>query len=140
MKNNKGFTLVEILTVVALLGILMGLAIAGYTRYIDISKNKSYNYMAESAMNAAEEYAMEYPALTEVTFEELVRLQFLSPTIDPSDKTKECTGKVTIEVKKDQHKLDVNHYTVVLCCANTYKTYKFPENTVTNNDTCQVNI
>ena len=53
--NRKGFTLVEILATITLLGILTVMGIVGYTRYVDYAKNKSYKFMAKSIATAAEE-------------------------------------------------------------------------------------
>ena len=42
MKNRKGFTLLELLAVIIILGILMGLAYMGVSRYIRSSNDALY--------------------------------------------------------------------------------------------------
>ena len=60
MKNNKGFTLVEILAVIIILGILMIIAIPSVTSYISGSRDSSYITTAqkfiEEAMNEVTSY------------------------------------------------------------------------------------
>ncbi len=136
MKNNKGFTLVEILGVVTILGIMMSLAIIGYTRYIESSKNKSYNFMAQSASQAAENYYMDYPTVRTVTFQQLVEDQYLEPTIDPATKSEQCSGKVNITVDNTTG-IDVNSYEVIMCCSNVNYTYTFPGGHRVKNDHCE---
>ena len=47
--NNKGFTLVEILSTIVILAILSIISVVAYTRYIDYTKKKAYDTMAISA-------------------------------------------------------------------------------------------
>ena len=49
MKNNKGFTLIEVLAVIVLLGIIMSAAIVAISGYVEESKLKAY-------VNIAKEY------------------------------------------------------------------------------------
>ena len=140
MKNNKGFSLVELLGAVTIMGILAAIAVMTYTRYIDYSRNKSYKIMRESAISATEEYLMEHPnSITSITFEELVKDEYLERTTDPSDETRECRGKVTIiENAVEDNKLSKNDYEVVICCANYYHTYNTKTKTDTKNDSCNM--
>ena len=59
--NNKGFTFVEILAVIVLIGILSSIAIIGVSRYRENAKNKDYEALAKSSYNAMEEYMMKHP-------------------------------------------------------------------------------
>ena len=43
--NNKGFTLVEVLGAIVILGILMGIAVASYSVYRDKANTTSYKLM-----------------------------------------------------------------------------------------------
>ena len=52
-KNNKGFTLVEILVAVVIMGILTGVAVPAVTHFIERSRQKSYETMEESLKDAA---------------------------------------------------------------------------------------
>ena len=53
MKNNKGFTLVELLAVIVIMGILMMVAIPSVTRTIENSRKDTFVDIAKSYANAA---------------------------------------------------------------------------------------
>ena len=53
MKNNEGFTLVEILAVIVILGVLMIIAIPSVTEYISGSRDNSFLTTVEKYIDAA---------------------------------------------------------------------------------------
>lgn len=137
MKNNKGFTLVELLAVVAILGILSGIAIGAYSRYINYSKRKGYDTLAKSASHAAEQYTMDNAGALEVSFATLVEEEYLENDLDPADGKHKCKGIVKINYQKNLSALDTQTYTVSMCCIGYNYTYNFP-GTKVKDDTCQV--
>lgn len=56
-KNNKGFTLVELLAVIAIIGILFVVAIGVYRGVSNNSKQKAYEAKIEQINNAASKWA-----------------------------------------------------------------------------------
>ena len=56
IKNRKGFTLLEILTAVAILGLLMTVAIAGYSKYVEKAKKRYYQKQEELLVQAGRDY------------------------------------------------------------------------------------
>ena len=138
MKNNKGFTMVELLAAIAILGILMGLALQAYTKYIGFSRSKAHKVLAESSSQAADEYFLDYPDETEVDFETLVEYQYLESAADPSEKGKDCKGRVKItNVNQSDGSLAVNNYKVTICCINYNYTWEFPGGKRTKDDKCK---
>ena len=83
MKNNKGFSLVELLAVLAILGILFVIGITAYSRYKVKARKQGYETMAKSASQAASEYKMDHPSATAVTFDTLHKNGYLSSLNDP---------------------------------------------------------
>lgn len=147
--NQKGFTLVEILAAVTILGILTTMAIAGYTRYIDYAKQKSYKVMAKSASTAAEDYIMDNPGAAVatktvntasgkkyviknnnapyITFDSLIEEGYLNGAQDPDSKGNDCKGKVTIGLVEGltEGALDQYIYVVDECCMNNKVRYTY---------------
>ncbi len=118
--NQKGFSLVELLGTIVILGILSVSGILAYSRYKDKARTQAYDTLAESAMNAAEEYVMDNPYETEVNFDTLVLYDYLESSLDPGGSEEDCIGTVRITEKKqtDKTKLKENSYVVDMCCAN----------------------
>ena len=56
--NNKGFSMIELLGVIVIIGILAGLAIPAVTKYIGKTRDRAYDNIYESAYSAAQEKYM----------------------------------------------------------------------------------
>lgn len=140
--NKRGFSLVELLGVMVILAILIGLATAAYARYRQKAKQQGYDTMAESASNAAAEYAMDNPGHSQVTFETLYKEGYLSSLQDPGRKDKNCTGNVTFTGKYngDPGGLSTDGYYVSVCCNNYNYIYELPKGTKTKTKKCQLEV
>lgn len=124
--NNKGFTLVEILAVVAIMGILSGLAVASYTGYQDKVRMDSYEAMERSAYAAAQNYIQQYGIVIPsngtprvISVDTLVNSGLLSKLEDPKAKGSFCHTGSSVKVTKqpsDKDKLEVYTYEVVIKC------------------------
>jgi len=159
--REQGFTLVEILAAVTILGIISTLAVAGYTRYIDYSKNKAYDAMAKSVSVAAEEYIMTNPSAAidaieetsedgtikylineeeteKISIKDLIEEGYLNDASDPDNKGTNCKGNVSIGLVSFEEKGSLDHYiyTVDICCTNhkqrTMYTLKNKDNKLTS--------
>ena len=98
--NNKGFTMVEILAAVAIIGVLASIAIFGVSRYKNNAVNNDYEALAKSSYNAMEEYVMANPYETKRSLENLELDSLLSNRRDPGNKNVDCDGAVVVENEK----------------------------------------
>ncbi len=123
--NRKGFSLVELLGTIVILGILSVTGLIAYTRYKDKARIQAYDTLAQSAINATEEYIMDHPGTTSVSFEELMEEDYLEKNIDPGTKQGTCEGKVVLKetIEGSGNSLEVNEYDIHLCCSNYNYTY-----------------
>ena len=128
MKNKKGFSLVELLAVIAILGILFGLGVAAYDRYTTKAYEESMDILAKSSISAAESYLADYPGETEVNLDTLVKYNYLENNKDPRDKTSPCSGtvRITPEVTDDPDAIDNYIYAVDICCISG--NYRYDDN------------
>ena len=140
--NNKGFSLVEILAAVAILAILMAIASTAYNRYKRHAKQEAYDAMAKSAKDAAENYWMDNPATTQVSFDKLLEDEYIDTLVDPGKQSQNCTGKVIIETKEalTEKELNANKYTVNICCKKYTYTYEFPGGTKYEDEHCNASL
>lgn len=88
MKNNKGFTLVELLAVITVLGILMTVATISIIKSINDSKEKAKYTAARDIVNIAEAYLSAETAQDCVDVGTLISEGYLE-----SDVTNPKTGK-----------------------------------------------
>jgi len=140
--NNKGFTMVELLGVVVLLGILMAAAIGGVSIYKDKAAEQAYDTIAKTAMNATKNYMMDYPSKKKnvgefeiIDITDLYEDQYMEIPADPRNDGKACGGEVKaiiIENGTGGSKLQEYKYEVKVCCTNYSKLYKFPEGTISD--------
>ena len=122
--NKKGFSLVELLTVISLLGILMGIAIQAVMGYLNKAQNQAYDSIYKATYDAAQTYIMENGiestlangSTGNVEITKLVEDGYMTHPTDPNTKT-DCSGTVNYKMKKGSGKTaDTIVYRISLTC------------------------
>lgn len=98
-KNQKGFTLVELMGVILILGIVLLIAVPAVTKFLGKSKDQYYETTIDNIESATEEFLMDYDELvpptkdggivyetsvTEFYLKNLVDLKYLDSVEDPN--------------------------------------------------------
>ena len=138
--NNRGFSLVEMLAVVAILGILFGIGIQAYSMYTTKTINQGFDILAESSINGFEQYLLDHPFAEEVNIDVLVNENYLENNNDPANKGGTCDGTVRlVDSGDDSGGLKKNSYVLDLCCAN--RNYQYDSNgRKVKTSVCQANF
>ena len=122
MENKKGFTLVELLATITILGILLGIAIPSVMGYMNRGKETYYHSLEDSVLNSARDYLIDYRSLypreigstISINGDELINNKYITD-IDDED-GKKCDATVIVE-KTDKDEYD---YHVCLKCGDNY--------------------
>lgn len=123
--NKKGFSLIELLAVIVILGIIMTVATIGVIKYLEQSRKQAYDTMEKSSYDAARNYLMEQSIITyplTLKIEDLVEEGYLEALEDPVNKGRICKGNVVIEKVDDEDPISTNaleelKYTINVECS-----------------------
>ena len=100
--NKKGFTLVELLAVICILGVLGTIGIASTRMYIVQSRKKSYKMMSQSIYEATMNCIIQNKCQAPTTDKVVINTSFLidngyiKELKNPISNNEPCKGKITI--------------------------------------------
>ena len=118
--TQKGFTLIEIIGAVTIIGILSTVSIISVTRYQERTKQQAYAAMEKSAFDAAQAYLQKegsiFTGSKTITIETLVNKGYLQALKDPTGDSN-CAGEVVVtRTKGNSQVLDNYKYVVKINC------------------------
>ncbi len=121
MRNNKGFTLVELLATIAIIGIMSGIAVMSVSRILNNAKQKYYSSLRSTIISASKSYYGDHRTLLpakknegrEIPIQTLIKYKYLSEVVDYSKK--KCDYNDT-KIKVTRISADKYTYEVQLSC------------------------
>ena len=129
--NQKGFTMVELLGVIVIMGILTTIAVPAVTKYITKAQKASEETMLKSVYEATKDYMMKEDVIIkkddsiDIKVNSLVDKQYVETLFDPKDKNKKCTNDnsvVTVKRTSEAKDIPIYEYKVkVICPSGTYQ-------------------
>jgi len=134
--NKKAFTLIELLAVVIILGILGGLAVGAYYKYLDKARNESFKMAEKTLVNDVKDaYAdclsnfgnefcdnhSNFGYINETIYlNELIQTGYSNKIKDPYDTNSYCDPnlsyvKVIVNTASTQINKDINYQVCLVC-------------------------
>ena len=126
--NKKGFTMIELLATITLMGIIATMAVVAYTKYVDTTRNTVYKDYEKSLEVAATNYFLNNTGLlpsvnnsngTKVLATTLINEGYLENMKDPKNNSFNCNNNsYVIVTRKDNVGFNMNlEYKVCLVCS-----------------------
>lgn len=104
--NKRGFTLTELITVIAIIGLILLITIPVYTGVMNNNKEEKYKIYVETVEKAALTYAdIELPSTVEaesVSLDDLKKYGYLKDSSDVN------VDDILITIKKENNKVTIN--------------------------------
>ena len=120
MKNKKGFTLVELLAVIVILGILLVIAVPKVIEVIDNTRLVAFYMDGQTLEKAADKYVslvgitLDVGNETEISYQTLKNASYISEIKDPISKEECINSKVVVSRTSE----NVYEYNAALVCDN----------------------
>lgn len=118
--NNKGFSLIELLAIMTILGLIMGIAIPAYQHYVTDTRKEAYNTLVTTARTAAQNKFMDdgLPSgCTSYSIEDLYTGGYMDKPSDPASTATNCGGTVYIKSGSSSSTMETYSINVVLECS-----------------------
>ncbi len=126
--NKKGFTMIELLATITLLGIMLTLAVVSVSKYLDQTKNTIYKDYEETLKSATTNYFLNHTGLlpsvndpngTKVLATTLIDEGYLENMKDPKNNSLNCNNNsYVIVTRKDNVGFNMDlEYKICLVCS-----------------------
>lgn len=120
MKNAQGFTLVEVIVVLSILGILILIAIPAVGGLLDKFRDNYYNSLEKTVQIAAKEYISDNKSIrpapgnfVDILVSDLVVKSYIDEVVDYGNRKCDNTSKVIVRRENDKYT-----YQVCLVCSS----------------------
>lgn len=121
--NNKGFSLVELLAIITILGLIMAIAIPAYQHYVTKSRTTGYTTLINTSKSAAQNRYIDEelpPGCQKYSIEDdLYKQGYMDKPSDPAATANNCTGFVYIKEDTSSNTME-NYKTLVSLKCSTY--------------------
>lgn len=121
--NKKGFTLIELIAAIAILGIMSGIAVAAVSTILKNSREEYYKSLRSTIVMAAKSYYADHRSMLpktgktrKITVQKLVETKYLEKKPTAHDKETLCVDGTYVEVTKIAK--DKYDYKITLTCGN----------------------
>lgn len=136
--NKKGFTMVELLAVIVILGILGTIGVVATNKYLVQSREKSYRILSQTIYEAYENCSIQgkcsLPSagntIDNYDIKNLLNMGYLEDLKNPNSSQADCTGTITVTAGTNFTSKDYIKYTykVNLNCNGIKKVdYTWPD-------------
>lgn len=124
MKKNKGFTIVELLAVIMILGVLSLIAVGATTKFLTQSQETAYLDLEDSMNTSAENYLLEHmgeipsgSGRVTIQLSTLIDEGYSSVIQDPKKTGSTCDGYVVVRNKtsNSSFNLDLEYQACLKC-------------------------
>lgn len=130
--NKRGYTMIELLAVIAIIGLLFTIGIATYTWIIERANNTVYESYVDGMHEAAITYIMENGQTNKITLSELLASKKIDYINNPKNNNDKCENSYINVTRGDVNGVISYEYKVCLIC-NDY-------NNEANEDNCKTFI
>ena len=127
MKNKKGFTLVELLSTIAVLAIILGIVSAAYVGISKHIRTTYYKSLEESLLVTGGEYfaytsdrPQMYGDVKKVSLKDVIDLKYTTNVLDKRGNTCDLETSYLAAYKNSYDK--TNYYVCLICSQDNYKT------------------
>lgn len=137
--NKKGFSLVELLAIIIIIGLILIVALPAVTKLLKSNNNKQYEKYYEIVKAGALRYANELKdelggyndigCIDDITLEDLIKANMVK---EYNDKDITCTGEIRLDNVKGNVSATVN-----LVCTNNKGAVKYTVEEIDNTSDCK---
>lgn len=125
--NKKGFTMIELMATITLLGIMLTLAVVSVSKYLNKARNTAYRDYEKTLEGAATNYFLDHTGLlpekgdatgTTITANDLINGGYLTSMKDPKKKNATCDNGSFVKVIRKEDvgfNMDIEYKTCVVC-------------------------